>query len=325
MVVVGFDVGKDSLYGARIDRSSRVKEHYEVANENKQVAALLKKLQAKHKHLLVASEATGDYHRTLALTCLSLNIPFKLLNPITTKQYVKATVRKRKTDKTDAEIIARVAMQDEGFLVTQETFADAKPVLRTSTKLVQLTQVIRLMQKHLDAILPEETELSEQLTQCQEQLGKAVAAYRKRAQELLANDKLKDLLQTIPGVGPVTALTLMTEIGDIARFKNPKALVAYAGLDPKVRQSGYTLTRNTKLTKRGSPYLRTGVFTAATIAKRWNPSLHETYEKKRAEGKRYREAVIVVSRRLLNCVYAVWSTGKPYYEPELNRGKDPSR
>ena len=168
------------------------------------------------------------------------------------------------------------------------------------------------MQQRLEFVMPQEKELSEQLTKCQEQLNKTVAVYRKRAQELLANEELKELLQTIPGVGPVTALTLMTEIGDITRFKSPKALVAYAGLDPKVRQSGYTLTRNTRLTKRGSPYLRMGIFTAATIAKRWNPSLHETYERKRAEGKRYKEAVVVVSRRLLNCVYAVWVSGKPY-------------
>ena len=102
MVVVGFDVGKDSLFAARIDRSSKVKQHYEIANNDKAITTLLGQLQKKHKQLLVAGEATGEYHRTLALACLSLDIPFKLLNPITTKQYVRATVRKRKTDKTDA-------------------------------------------------------------------------------------------------------------------------------------------------------------------------------------------------------------------------------
>lgn len=313
MVVVGFDVSKDSLYAARIDRSLKVKQHYELKNTNTAVTELLQQLKQKHKHLLIASEATGEYHRTLALACLSLGIPFRLLNPITTKQYVRSTVRKLKTDKTDAEVIARVAMQGEGNLVTKETFADAKPIMRTSTNLMQLIQAIKLMQQRLEFVMPQEKELSDQLTKCQEQLSETVAIYRKRTQELLANDELKDLLQTIPGVGPVTALTLMTEIGDITRFKSQKALVAYAGLDPRVQQSGYTLTKNTKLTKRGSPYLRMGIFTAATIAKRWNPSLHETYERKRAEGKRYKEAVVVVSRRLLNCVYAVWTSGKAYH------------
>lgn len=208
-------------------------------------------------------------------------------------------------------------MQGEGMLVTNETFADAKPVMRTSTNLVQLAQAIKLMQQRLEFVMPQEKELVEQLTQCQEQLNKTVAIYRKCAQELLANDKLKELLQTISGVGTVTSLTLMTEIGDITRFKSQKALVVYAGLDPRVRQSGYTVNKNTKLTKRGSPYLRMSIFTAATIAKRWNPSLHETYERKRAEGKRYKEAVVVVLWRLLNCVYAVWSTGKPYKESTL--------
>ena len=110
MVVLGFDVGKDNLYGARIDRSGKVKEHYLLDNKLEEIEPLLVKMRLKYKHLLVASEATAEYHRPLALTCLKLGIPFKLLNPITTKQYVRSTVRKRKTDKTDAEVIARVAL-----------------------------------------------------------------------------------------------------------------------------------------------------------------------------------------------------------------------
>ena len=98
MTVVGFDVGKDMLYGARLNRSGVVKEHYELANTPDAVAVLLDELRVHHKRLLVASEATAEYHRPLALACLRLNIPFRLLNPITTKQFTRATVRKRKTD-----------------------------------------------------------------------------------------------------------------------------------------------------------------------------------------------------------------------------------
>lgn len=59
--------------------------------------------------------------------------------------------------------------------------------------------------------------------------------------------KLRELLQSIPGIGPVLATTLIAEIGDMTRFKDAKALVAYASLDPRVRQSGKTLQRNTRL------------------------------------------------------------------------------
>jgi transposase len=81
MKVVGFDVGKDSLFAARIDRSGQVKDHYEVENNTEAITRLLTQLRAKYKNL-VASGATGDYHRPLALSCLALGIPFKLLNPV---------------------------------------------------------------------------------------------------------------------------------------------------------------------------------------------------------------------------------------------------
>lgn len=315
MVVLGFDVGKDILYGARIDRSSKLKEHYVLDNTVAAIEPLLKQLRVRYKHLVVASEATAEYHRPLAQTCLRLGVPFRLLNPITTKQYVKATVRKRKTDKTDAEVVARVALQGEGTLVTFETFNRAKPMLRTSMKLTRMRQMLQLMQQHLVDILPEDVMLHKQLSLCQKQLEIAIKVCRQRAQQL-TDKELERLLCTIPGIGTTTTATLIAEIGDIDRFKGPKALVAYAGLDPKVRQSGYTLQRNTRLTKRGSPYLRRSLYIAASIAQRWNPDMQHTFDKKRAEGKRYKEATIVVARRLLRCVYAVWRTKTPYQQPK---------
>lgn len=314
MVVVGFDVGKDMLYAARVDRSGQVKEHWQLANTKDAIRPMVVALQNRYKNLLVASEATGDCHRLLAMTCLEMGIPFRLLNPITTKQFVNVTVRKRKTDKTDAEIIARVALQGEGTLVTEGTFSEVKPIMRTSMRLVRMGLMLQLMQRRLEAILPEEKILTEQLGLCRRQLEAGVVLYRKRAGEYADKDLVK-LLCSIPGIGTTTALALIAEIGDIARFSGPKALVAYAGLDPKVRQSGYTLSRNTRLTKRSSPYLRRSIYIAATIAKRWSPSMHATYTKKRAEGKQYKEAIIVVARRLLNCVYAVWSSNSRYKSP----------
>lgn len=81
MVVVGFDVSKDSIYGARLDRSGTVKERVVLANSEREIEALLTRLKSKFHHLLVASEATAEYHRPLALTCLRLGIPFRLLTP----------------------------------------------------------------------------------------------------------------------------------------------------------------------------------------------------------------------------------------------------
>jgi transposase len=120
------------------------------------------------------------------------------------------------------------------------------------------------------------------------------------------------LLQSIPGIGPETAALLIAELGDITRFKDAQAVVAYIGLDPRVKQSGTSLRRNTRLTKRGSPYMRQALYMAAASAERCDAELKATYDKKRAEGKRYKEATIVVARKLVARVYAVWKRGTPY-------------
>lgn len=311
MNVVGFDVGKDSLFGARIDASMQVKERFELGNTREAIRPVLEQLRQRYQRLIVASEATAEYHRPLAELCIALNIPFRLLNPITTKQFVRTTVRKKKTDVTDAEAIALVAAQGGGTVVTKDSFRAIQPMVRTSVKLVQMGQMLSLMQQHLTNILPDETALTEELQACRKRLIDASDVFRQQATKRTP-DKLSELLQSIPGIGPVTATTLIAEIGDITNFKDAKALVAYAGLDCRVRQSGKTLQRNTKLTKRGSPYLRRAVYMAAASAARSDTELKKTFDKKRGEGKRYKEATIVVSRRLIARIYAVWKRGTPY-------------
>jgi transposase len=128
----------------------------------------------------------------------------------------------------------------------------------------------------------------------------------------LCDSELQALLTSIPGIGITIASSLIAEIGGITRFKDSKALVAYAGLDPRKFQSGTTLNRSGHITKRGSPHLRRSLYLAATIAKRHDPRFHELYEKKRAEGRKYREAIIIVARAMLRTIYAMWITNHEY-------------
>lgn len=83
-------------------------------------------------------------------------------------------------------------------------------------------------------------------------------------------------LLSIPGIGEVTAATILGEIGDISNFDTSKQLVTYAGLDPSVYQSGNFRAKNTKISKRGTPYLRKALFQAASAAVRKRPKGHAT-------------------------------------------------
>ena len=129
-------------------------------------------------------------------------------------------------------------------------------------------------------------------------------------------DKINSPITTIPGVGTVLGAVILSEFGDINRFDKPSQLVAYAGIDATVSQSGeYEGTHNV-MSKRGSPYLRKSLFQAALVASNSDPVLKAYYQKKRAEGKHHKTCIGAVARKLCNIIYAVLKNDKPYQVPK---------
>ena len=128
-------------------------------------------------------------------------------------------------------------------------------------------------------------------------------------------EKFDCYLHTIPGIGMIAAAAILAEIGDINRFKSSSALVAFAGIDPTVRQSGEFSSTHNHMFKRGSPYLRHAIFLAATTCSFHNSPLNAYYKKKREQGKHHLTATGAVARKLTTVIYAVLRDGKPY-EPK---------
>ena len=128
-------------------------------------------------------------------------------------------------------------------------------------------------------------------------------------------EKFDCYLHTIPGIGMIAAATILAEIGDINRFKSSSALVAFAGIDPTVRQSGEFSSTHNHMSKRGSPYLRHAIFLAATTCSFHNSPLNAYYKKKRDQGKHHLTATGAVARKLTTVLYAVLRDSKPY-EPK---------
>ena len=128
-------------------------------------------------------------------------------------------------------------------------------------------------------------------------------------------EKFDCYLHTIPGIGMIAAATILAEIGDINRFKSSSALVAFAGIDPTVRQSGEFSSTHNHMSKRGSPYLRHAIFLVATTCSFHNSPLNAYYKKKRDQGKHHLTATGAVARKLTTIIYAVLRDSKPY-EPK---------
>ena len=119
-------------------------------------------------------------------------------------------------------------------------------------------------------------------------------------------------LTSIPGVGTVLAATILSEIGDITRFSSADKLLAYAGLDPSVKQSGEFKSNQNRMSKRGSPYLRRAIWLASTVAVHRDPMFQIYYEKIISEGLHYMNVIGHVSRKMTAVIFAVLRDGQPY-------------
>lgn len=145
-----------------------------------------------------------------------------------------------------------------------------------------------------------------------------------KSQSQIAEEKAIDLAQeyypqdfqninSVIGVSKLVAAVSLAEIGDINKFDTKEKLVAFAGLDPSVKQSGnYVRRQGNHISKRGSKYLRKHLYYAAKAAIMFDPELQQWYYKKKAEGKHYNVCVCAIARKILCRIYAVWNERREY-------------
>ena len=120
---------------------------------------------------------------------------------------------------------------------------------------------------------------------------------------------------TVPGVGTVCAAVILGEYGDVSRFPDASKMLAFAGCDPSVFESGGFVGSRARMSKRGSPRLRWALWLAADRARVHDPALRAYYAKKRSEGKCHKVAVSAVVRKLVSIIYAVLRDGTAYVCP----------
>lgn len=319
---LGCDVAKSKLDVSLINEQGIEQWTDKLPNDTVAITTYLLTIMGAYPEatLCCVAEATGCFHHPLAAACYALGIDCRVYNAILTRQQIKATVRGKKTDRTDALLIARMGLRGEGRLYTPEVYLVTKYAARAGQQLGVLSRAVQLYQRHVESVLEDElsTAASELLVGIQTQF-KAARAQFIAATAASAPPELMRLLRTIPGVGPYIAASLIGEIQNMQRFTTAKAVIAYAGLDPRIKQSGKCLNSTGRLTKRGSSYLRRTVFIAASVARRYDPQFKALYDKKRDEGKTYTVATCVVARKLLTVIRSVWLSGKDYELPDIFR------
>lgn len=132
-------------------------------------------------------------------------------------------------------------------------------------------------------------------------------------------DEIDSPILSIPGIGYTLGAMILAEIGDVCRFTSPAKLLAFAGLEPSVYQSGKYVPTSGKMVKRGSPYLRWALIQAARLVA-MNSAVFSTYlDKKLSEGKHYSVASSHVAKKLVRVIFAILSKNSLYsdYYPSL--------
>jgi transposase len=146
-----------------------------------------------------------------------------------------------------------------------------------------------------------------------EQIGlleKQQCEVEKAEEELMRS--IPQYITSIPGIALPTGAAILAEIGDISRFERVEKLVAYAGIDAAVHQSGKFTKTEMHMSKRGSPYLRLALWQAASMAIRYDEELKVYYHRKRAEGKAHGTVLGAVCRKLLARIYVILRENRPY-------------
>lgn len=309
--ILGIDVASRKLDLLWSNGSKQ--EHATINYDKESLSAYVKaRSELVPTSCIVGLESTGDYHLAAARFFLERGFPVKVLNPIITKRYTQTTVRGIKTDKTDAQIIARLVAEGEGDPATlSDIMSRERELLRLSRSLTTVRSQLTLRLQSLQRKEVGQTKKIER------KIEKVITLLHELSDELVdeaTQDRSPDeeLIDSIPGFATKLSAIVHYELGDVNRFKNARSLVSFAGLDPRIKQSGHKLNTTGRLLKRGSPYLRTALFVAANIARQYDPELHEYYQKKKMEGRAHTEILCMIARKLLYRIWAVLRDQRQY-------------
>ncbi len=217
----------------------------------------------------------------------------------------------RKIDsKTSLEVLVRYASLSELKKVRLNTLSEL--IRKTSRGHHGLLQAEALKSLPLTSIGIDSQALSFAIKQTLERINMLNSQISSIEKEVKFNvDQADTTLLSIPGISYTTGGIILAEIGDIYRFKSADALLAFAGLDPSVYQSG-NYEGNFKISKRGSSILRWAIYQSAQAIVKFDPVFREYYLKKKAQGKKHRNVLGHVTKKLTRVIYSILKNKSVY-------------
>ena len=304
----GIDISKDVF-----DVSDQKEVHYQFTNDYKGFKKF-KKLLDKSSHCVM--EANGYYHYKLAYFLQENEIPVSVENPLSVKRFIQMKLSKIKTDKSDSKMICKYAEAVELRLWEGESKQQQECLQMVRILSVYTKQGTMLKNKiHGEEVLGVPSKmvlrsLKRSLRHNEKEIktieGKLVEMIKEEHRELLT------LIETIPGIGRKTSVSLLVLTDGFKRFTSAAELCSYAGLTPVIRKSGSSVNGRPRISKIGNQKLRNLLFMCSFNACKYNQACKALYERIVAKGKSKKLALIAVCNKLLKQSFAIAKSRIPY-------------
>jgi transposase len=304
-VTIGIDVSKDTLAVAVHPTG----EQWSTPTTPAALDALATRLAALAPTVIVL-EATGGYETAAAAACAAHGLPVAIVNPRQVRAFARALGRAAKTDALDAAVLA---------LFGARVAPVARPPVDTDTQ--ALAALVARRRQLLDMLGAEQRRLEHATTpRVQQDVEAHIRWLTQRVKDVDTDltttirespvwRAREDLLQSVPGVGPVTARTLLADLPELGQLTRRTA-AALVGVAPFNRDSGRW--RGTRSILGGRPAVRRTLYMAALVATRHNPVLRGFYARLRAAGKPPKVALVAVMRKLLTILNAMVQHQQPW-------------
>jgi transposase len=390
---LGIDVSKETFDACCLPNQGEKVFNLSASMDRKGFEELIKQLSTlsmTQESVLVGMESTACYHINLYSFLVSLGYPVVVINPLLISNFVKLQLRKTKTDKKDASVIAQFLLLNRDSLsqtLLSSEISDLRDLSRQRESLVdQMSSTKSEIKRLLTMTFPELEHISGIFTKsmlrllCQypsaasmkqakrsriakilipgsygkqthasvdrilkaaqvsvgtssptkeiilKQKASLLIQLEEHLQELtgilieLCQEKIQgemDILTSMKGIGEKSAVNFLIEIGgDMKQFENHKKVIAMAGLDPALYQSG-KMDRKGKISKRGNRHLRRVIWLMTTKVIQFNERFKQYYLKRIKDGLPYKKAVLATAHKLIRVIFAML-TNKTLFNPKMN-------
>jgi len=312
MNVVGIDVGKKSLHVSLLTGEQVYSKEFE--NTVSGLTSLKRWLSyRKISPAHVCLEASGGWSEGVALSLHEHGFLVSIVNPSRIKAFAQSELLRTKTDRVDAALIARFCRMH-----CPAEWVPPSPESQALQAFVRRQEVlIRLRADELNRseapMIHEEVKASIEATILS--LNSELARIEKAIEQLFSAggtlQTQRDLLTSIPGIGKTTAARILGEMPNIARFRDSKAVAAFAGLSPRHYESG-SIRWPSRLSKSGNASLRRALYFPAVTAIRFNPIFRNFAARLKERGKSNMTIIAAVMRKLLVLSYAMLKSGSAF-------------